>query len=413
VKYRLQLDLEGVTTVMLPPQRPESARGYFELTEGQGNANTLLATDSTVGDIDDVLMFTTRSSQSPFVGKFGATSIESNVAEVAWFVRGRTLYRRVLLVAPGKALAILDTGPPGPNGILEPGEVASPFYNYYDLSVRRQGVNLVPNTLSDLTRPECRFAHWQLPNFASHPHRITGWAALGLPTLRECSAPGWVAGAQLPVVSLNPRGTFDAWNTPHPWEELDEVTGTLNTPPNNFMGGSRIAEDVILNNVIGFDVKVWDAKAPVVSSDSGNEALVPGDPGYPDALGKVDSDPARLVSYGAYVDLGYGHRINVNYSGISTFSGPGDPRSRLIRVYDTWSFHYEHDGQDQNVNNLIDEGTNGFDDNNDGAVDDYNELEMPPPYPYPLRGIQIKIRAFEPDSRQIREVTVVVDFVPE
>ena len=36
-----------------------------------------------------------------------------------------------------------------------------------------------------------------------------------------------------------------------------------------------------------------------------------------------------------------------------------------------------------------------------------------PPYPYPLRGIQVKIRVFEPDSRQVREVTVVQDFLPQ
>ena len=58
--------------------------------------------DTTVGDFDDILMFTTRSTGRPFVGKCAAARqpIQSDVAEVAWFVRGRTLYRRVLLVAP-------------------------------------------------------------------------------------------------------------------------------------------------------------------------------------------------------------------------------------------------------------------------------------------------------------------------
>ena len=51
-------------------------------------------------------------------------------------------------------------------------------------------------------------------------------------------------------------------------------------------------------------------------------------------------------------------------------------------------------------------------DGSDG-IDDPGEREAPPPYPYPLRGIQVKIRVFEPDSRQIREVTVVQDFLPE
>ena len=48
-------------------------------------------------------MFTTRSSGQPFVGKLNGNTIaaQSYVAEVAWFVRGHTLHRRVLLVLPG------------------------------------------------------------------------------------------------------------------------------------------------------------------------------------------------------------------------------------------------------------------------------------------------------------------------
>ena len=96
-------------------------------------------------------------------------------------------------------------------------------------------------------------------------------------------------------------------------------------------------------------------------------------------------------------------------------------------MYDTGSWHYENDGIDQglmiNANGvtaaIADEGTNGLDDNNDGVVDDLGELEAPPPYfdtvqgGYPLRGVQIKIRCFDVDSQEIREVTIVQEFVPE
>ena len=47
------------------------------------------------------------------------------------------------------------------------------------------------------------------------------------------------------------------------------------------------------------------------------------------------------------------------------------------------------------------------------GVDDAMERETMPPYTDALRGIQIKIRVYEPDSRQIREVTVVQDFLPK
>lgn len=36
----------------------------------------------------------------------------------------------------------------------------------------------------------------------------------------------------------------------------------------------------------------------------------------------------------------------------------------------------------------------------------------PPPYWTPLRGLQVKIRVYEPDSKQIREVTIVQDLLP-
>ena len=47
------------------------------------------------------------------------------------------------------------------------------------------------------------------------------------------------------------------------------------------------------------------------------------------------------------------------------------------------------------------------------AVDDVTERETSPPYPFPLRGIQITLRIIDPDSRQSRQITVVNDFTPE
>jgi hypothetical protein len=84
-------------------------------------------------------------------------------------------------------------------------------------------------------------------------------------------------------------------------------------------------------------------------------------------------------------------------------------------VYDTWSTHYENVGL-YGLDTTIyppGRGTNGFDDDGNGIVDDENEKLTSPPYPAPLRGIQVKIRVFEPDSRQIREVTIVQDFLPK
>jgi hypothetical protein len=97
-------------------------------------------------------------------------------------------------------------------------------------------------------------------------------------------------------------------------------------------------------------------------------------------------------------------------------------------VYDTWSFHYENNGRDDdnrdgdfNLLTGVDEGTNGFEDigyYSDGpatrlGVDDVGERETVPPYDKPLRGVQVIMRVYEPDSRAIRQVRVNQHFMPE
>jgi type II secretory pathway component PulJ len=486
---RLQQDLQNVTVTMDPPRRPESNEGYFEYVEGPigpvfdlfdrsktPNDRRVFVNsdtdelDSTVIDNDDILMFTVRSGDKPFVGRFGNRTIESYTAEIAYFVRGRTLYRRVLLVAP-ETLQVLDTNR---NGMIDPAEIrvflnlaagdpTPSFYNVMDLSARPEyfsasnETSWVPNTLGDLTKRENRYAHRVHANDV-YPFSIIRWAQLELPILRECSHDDWmrwVNNTSYPTTNLDLKSPRDLWTEPHPWSQVEPVTGTLwdgtNSPNARYLG-DRIGEDVLLTNVIGFDVKAWDPAAPILAAPTG-DALLPGDPAYMDAL--LNNQP--ILGFGAYVDLNYmcrlGPRNGTASVGIQVpdyprpgpeyanvpipqFYAAGDVRSGVrglepLRanniditnghywrqsVYDTWSFHYEHDGIDEgNYNqvppNSVDEGTNGFDDNNDGIVDDPGELEAPPPYPVPLRGIQIKLRTFEPDSRQVREVTVVQDFL--
>jgi type II secretory pathway component PulJ len=378
----LQKDLAGVTVTMLPPRRLED--GYFEYIEGPiGDGAGMLsspavnndptaggARDGTVMDNDDILLFTTRSVGRPFVGRCQLSSdgtVQSDVAEVAWFVRGRTLYRRVLLVAPWVGYAGMSS--------LSP----AGFYNRNDVSVRRQqGGGIVANTLADLTRRENRFAH----DTRQFPYDARGWGRLGLPLLQECSASSWMVGA----TPTGPSGAtaIDYWsNNPYPaGAGCDPDTGAT-------VSGPRVSEDVILTNVIGFDVKVFE---PAVGTNSAG-----------------------------YYDLGYAATQFVP-NDTSTpryyFNHLGDPRSGLMatagtaRVYDTGTNFYDYVGRtDTNVLGGL--SNNGFDDVGAGVVDGPSETVAPPPYPAPLRGIQVKIRTFEPDSRQVREVTVVQDFLPK
>jgi hypothetical protein len=149
-------------------------------------------------------------------------------------------------------------------------------------------------------------------------------------------------------------------------------------------------------------------------------------------------DDAQLVggvANGAYVDLGNGISVAADSlpAGQSPrFSGYGHPLSGSLvgsattrRTYDTWSTHYETNGIDEDGVSAADQGTNGLDDAvparagtavaeqaADGVADDSGEMETSPPYPFPLRGIEIRIRCYDPASRQIRQVTVRHAFVP-
>jgi hypothetical protein len=89
-------------------------------------------------------------------------------------------------------------------------------------------------------------------------------------------------------------------------------------------------------------------------------------------------------------------------------------------TYDTWTLAYERDGinQDQDfdattMQPLIDDGNDGLDNNGVGGVDDASERETTPPYPHPLRGIQVRVRMYEPGTRQMRQATVIGDFISE
>lgn len=350
VTHRLRQDLDGLTISTLPWAVPGSGGGYFEYVEGPGRDNTQAAT--MWGDRDDVLMFTARSKGKPFVGRYtGAASgmLESELAEIIWWTESND-----------------DNG----NGQIDPEEVLlyrrvllirpdvsvsgipSTFIPSNDISVRTENGQLKANSLDDLTLRQNRFAH----NATVFPHAVN--------------------------------------------------TGATEFSP---LAGNDLGNDVVLANIVAFDVRVYDPQAPLATGTS--LALAPGDSGY--------TTPA------AGAEIGRGAFVDLNYAGsnaISFYSGPPNTKSQLSTpTYDTWPFFYERDGVNQDGDALADEGTNGFDDGGNPAPDDPSEYETMPPYPHPLtgfkfpglRGIQVRIRIVETDTRQVRQATVVSDFTPE
>ena len=356
VARMLRTDLSGITVNTLPPVRCDSDSGYFELIEGPDKDYDAQSVNRLAGDCDDVLMFTARSLTEPYQGRFNTNStFESQTAELAWFcvsagndsltgVPLATLYRRQLLATAyvGQEPFLSNNNHVAASAY---GNSWGTFYNAFDLSCRLDGGQLYPNSLGDLTKRENRFLH--SPTF---PH---GFQGIG-------------------------------------------TTGAVLT------GAGRLGDDVVLTNVIAFDVKVYDPAAVVGTN-----------------------------APGAYVDLNWGNTstpvtttATFPTAGTTAFQGKGvncgssGNAGLALPTYDTWSTHYEFDGINQGdaptlTNSpLTDEGANARDDNGDGVVDDSGEQETSPPYPVPLRGIEVRIRVYEPSSRQVRQVTVRHTFVP-
>jgi len=515
--WRLRGDLAGATARTLPPLDPDSGDGYFEVIEGPesdtvsaggvakgGNAAYSLiagsgSDDRIVGDIDDVLLFTTRSTDPPFQGRFttsaGVRTLESPVAEVGWFLRRTvsgstgsagptdpvtfTLYRKQLLVLgyvgidpfySGTSLPSPPAVPPmttNAQNVSIPSNTAamrqgyypwSQFFDLYDVSARFErnaGMTLpnqdptstispgrlVPNTLADLTRREARFMHNVVGN--------TDGSGFPFGFCVNWEDHNYDGILQQPEESQRPGhpgyvGTYGAGSLPDSGHQSRDAIGEI-VPDGLVFRGSREGEDVILTTIIAFDVRVFDPEAPIPLRPGQTTPLVPGDPGYGAAYLTAAGLTPPAFAFGGYVDLGNGTMKPGNPPNnqvpVSRFSGFGQPRSGLrgsaapfpnprARVWDTWSTHYETNGRDEDGDNTVDEGADGLDTNGDGRVDetdpsvdlngdgdfadageDPGETETQPPYQYPLRGIEVRIRCYEPSSRQIRQITVRHSFV--
>ncbi|MDR3232294.1 MAG: prepilin-type N-terminal cleavage/methylation domain-containing protein [Planctomycetaceae bacterium] len=280
--------------------------GYLEIIDGNPVPNPYKE-DETVGDVDDIIAFTTKPNvEFPFRGLRQGQVIERSQAEIIWFMRGTTLFRRIRLI---------DDQHVADSGIFSPAELAvrNNRYGHYGSS---------PHTVYN-------------PHIEDKPNEQTAVDAnywLRLPTLEETLHDNWHADATW-TATYTPLPTVpvDLWETRFPGQGLDGKSGSLAAfvqEPRH----PRTGEDVILTNVIAFDIKVWDADKK------------------------------------QYTDF---HNIPAD-----------EPVKSLVNVFDSWSKNHKN------------------------AADQV----ILPPYTGALTGIQITIRCFDPQSRHVKQVTVVHSF---
>lgn len=321
-------------------------------------------------------------------GYAGNQQMTSTGAEVIYFLRRGTLYRRVLLIRqpldPND-----DAQPANSEGdkFFETPELYSSgnFWRDFDLSAHRNDSGLGTNPFAyadvngslsndpgqsanhkSLGEPYRRFGfnhlHFTSPRSGMPCEYVTDSSSgttyfIGAYTHEETSSDRFTYPQNLANGNpMNPTGTFEVETPPG----SGNFTGTVS----RFSTGStRRAEDVLQTGVHSFDIKVWDDGAQRFVDIGGN--------------GAVDFAAPTLTP---------GGNRNTAY-------GPGGPPGN--RVFDTW-----HPAIDFNGNLAADDPAD---------YPPYRPLSDPndPNSAKPLRAIQITIRFHDVTSDQLRQMTLI------
>lgn len=313
-------------------------------------------------ETDDARISADNTSQSPY-------------AEICYFMRGGNLYRRVLLIRKPLELETTTTSQPETAGGLsffDPanGLYSGNFWNDFDFSVYRFGVptpyanfhdlNSLDNTtilepIFSLGRPNYRFGYNHATGLPREYVDDSNGVAqfIGRFTHQETSDSDFLypqanstAGGQNPMNPTSSSLVFD----------------NVNNVVSQYSSGLRRAEDLVLSNVVSFDIKVFD------------EAAGPG---------------------GQFVDIGSTAASDYLNSALPAYANDNPDSTFADNIYDTWHIQYDFDNAD-------------LDNNFDTGADS-------PPYrpvdgsgnPKPLRAIQITIRYQDISSQQLRQMTLV------
>ncbi len=442
--------------------------GYLEISEGQGAPPNVIANravpdagkflptsmtayspdsadnrDLTVGDVDDILAFTIKDGnfrgliedQNPANPNPDGKIVDATEAEVIWFLRGTNLYRRVLMI---KTQPVLNAVGYNNNYTVRDN------YQKQDLSISAGSATPPLNALTDLDRRENRFGRAQVTGigvvgsyfpFPLHTNYgssfYNDWYYLRMPTLEETVHSTWTPGSlSTYTAGVTPGAPFwDFWENPNGLTGMDMQTGSLSayvsTPRND-----RAGEDIILSNVIGFDVKVWNPYW--VPCGTGNNANEWAPPQYID-LGQdqliCQDQTVRAVNYafrfnnGANVNarvpagiptdrVGYGFVLKGRYNKTTAVKrtaadGADNEWYQADRIRQNNGTYADHAGtamscvfDSWSADYLTDTSITGL------GANQYAD----PPYTEPLQGIQITIRCFEPQSGTIRQIRVVRNF---
>ncbi|QDU60293.1 hypothetical protein Pan216_11320 [Planctomycetes bacterium Pan216] len=359
-----------------------------------------------------------------------------------------TLYRRQLLALSETLVSNLDSVSGGRFNINTNSES---YYENYDISVRWDGTRLRFNTPQTLAQRRNRFGMipfgaastaLELPfvpstTFYQNGIHSYGQNWFGRPTQKETTHSGFPQNPMsINLTDTTPtNGIADAYQ-----DEFD----------------TRQGEDILLTNVVSFDVKVFDDDFLLAGSDSTidpttdlstNEldwpavytsanANTPPHSSVPNATIDAPTLTANSLQinppspYNAspllrpdFIDLGYrgsGNGTTTNFEQLGYFLNPSGATLRTMGWHEAARWRTSGRGPVFNAGtaaqrNPVSTYDSWWQNNADGTtinwLDSGSANFRPPPYDRPLRGIQIKIRVWEPKSNIVREFTIVHSFL--
>lgn len=247
---------------------------------------------------------------------------QSRMAEVSYFVRAGTLYRRVLLIREPAFPVVVGSGTPTDSGgtslqttEYETGAAGTRnFYTDFDFAAfyditgtpgpRWHGSdNLSPTDTFSIGKPSFRFGF----NHATGlPREFIGADYIGRFTQRETSFT-FTDTATTGATSFGYPGRVVATTAPNPYDTATTLT-YANGVVTDYENGTRIGEDVLMTGVTRFDIKVWDQAAGKGPDGVwGRAANSTGFDGDDDGDGTVDNEWERGwpgSDDGDWVDIG-------------------------------------------------------------------------------------------------------------
>ncbi|QDV53240.1 PulJ/GspJ family protein [Gimesia fumaroli] len=406
----IQSDLNKRTFQNVIPFSPAEKPTAFRLSDFTDRKGYLMISENDPdNDTDDLIQFTADANitsklldTTPYYGKASVlggdilahpnqpetddakivadgTSI-SPYAEICYFMRGGNLYRRTLLIRKPLDLETTNSSQPqtaGGQEFFDPANslysagtyTSGNFWDDFDFSVYRSGtptayanfhdVKSLDNTTLEsqnfsLGRTRFRFGFNHATGLPrEYVDDVDGYAQyIGRFTHQETSHPDF----QYPQAPSNVSGSANPMN-PSSSLTLNRNTNVVSQYAS--AAGSRRSEDLVLSNVVAFDIKLFD------------EGL------------------------GQFTDIGSSIAVDYASSATPAYQNNNPVNAFSTNIYDTWHIEYDLDNADGDGNHATGQDVPPF-----KPVDGSGN-------PRALKAIQITIRYIDVTSEQLRQMTII------